>query len=85
LESPTRLRGLKRSFGVLEVLRVAGHVPSGAVARGQVLAAWSGRGFEAWWENTLEGKKPKRVSAAGEGQLASVANGLVRGGTLRSR
>jgi len=42
MESPTRLEGLKRSFGISEVLRVACHVPSGAVARVQVLAAWAG-------------------------------------------
>jgi len=42
LESPTRLGGSKRSFGISEVLWVAGHVLSGAVSRVQVLAAWAG-------------------------------------------
>jgi len=42
LESPTRLEGSKRSFGILALLRVAGHVPSGAVSRVRVLEAWAG-------------------------------------------
>jgi hypothetical protein len=48
---------------------------------------WLGRvrGFEAWSEKTLEGKKPKRVTAVDEGQLESIANGLVRGTRLRGR
>jgi hypothetical protein len=42
MESPTRLEGSKRSFGISALLWVAGHVPSGAVARVRVLAAWAG-------------------------------------------
>jgi hypothetical protein len=50
-------------------------------------SSWLGRvrGFEAWSEKTLEGKKPKRVTAVDEGQLESIANGLVRGTRLRGR
>jgi hypothetical protein len=51
----------------------------------QVLEAWTGGGIEALWEKTLERKKPRRASAIGVGQLASIANGLARGTKLRSR
>jgi hypothetical protein len=73
----------------LEVLSVASLSPqapgSGAKGSVQVLEAWAGRGFEAWSEKTLEGKKPKRAAAVDEGQPESIANGFVRGRKLRSR
>jgi len=47
------------------------------------LAACAGGGVEALWEKTLEGKKPKRATTVGEGQLASAVNGLARGIKLR--
>jgi len=72
------LSGLQSSSGSRALcLRVQGACSS--------LRVRAGRGFEAWSENTLEGKKPRRVTAADGGQLASVANGFVRGRTLRSR
>jgi len=83
--------------GVEEVLRDLGspfgrepwsQVPLGDLGERRVFeSSWLGRvrGFEAWSEKTLEGKKPKRVTAVDEGQLESIANGLVRGTRLRGR
>jgi hypothetical protein len=62
LERPTRLRGAKSSFGSSEVLSVAG-LSLRAQGGCSGLRARAGRGFEVRSEKTLEGEKPRRVSA----------------------
>jgi hypothetical protein len=65
-------------MGGCKILRVAG--PSLRTReRVQVLVAWAGRGPKVWLEKTLEGKKPKRGSAARSGQPGLGRNGLAEG------
>jgi hypothetical protein len=80
----TRPEGTKRSFEISGVLWVA-CLSLRAQGKCSGLRAWAGGGIKAQSEKTLEGKKPRRVSTVGEGQLASIANGLVKGTKLRSR
>jgi len=54
--------GAKGSFGSSEVLSVAG-LSLRAQGGCSGLRARAGGGFEVWSEKTLEGKKPRRVSA----------------------
>jgi hypothetical protein len=92
-----RLESVDEVFRALLVL--GGAHPAGGVARSfsslllslrtreraQVLVAWAGRGPKVRLEKALEGKKPKRGSAARLGQPGMGRNGLAEGSRFRSR